>query len=158
MLWIILKPVTSQTSLHFYHYSLNNNSLSVFVPHTKTCTSNSTLDPWRLFSKRTKSSMEVDTEVNKCGGFDDCFSEGGVLSNNSGSVRDDILMSTYTWEWSRLHMGVSFTLNPEVYEVDKCVRFKHFKDAEWGNFLDSPVVKTPYIQCRGRGFHTWLKN
>ena len=41
--------------------------------------------------------MEVDTEVNKCGGFDDCFSEGGVLSNNSGSVRDDILMPAI-WE------------------------------------------------------------
>ena len=158
MLWIMLKPVTSQTSLHFYHYSLNNNSLSVYVPHTKACTSNSTLDPWRLSSKRAKSSMEVDTEVNKCGGFDNCFSEGGVLSKNSGSMREDTVMSTYAWEWSRLHMGVGFTLNPEVYEVDKCVRFKHFKDAEWGNFLDSPVVKTPYIQCRGRGFHTWLRN
>lgn len=72
--------------------------------------------------------MEVDMEVNKCGRFHKCFSEGGVLSKSSGSMREDIVISIYAWEWSRLHMGVSFTLNLEVYEVDKCVRFKHFKD------------------------------
>ena len=37
------------------------------MPHTRTCTSNTTLDPWRLPSRRTKSSREVDMEVNHCG-------------------------------------------------------------------------------------------
>lgn len=68
------------------------------MPHTKACTSNSTLDPWRLPSKKTKSSMEVDMEVNKCGGFHKCFSEGGVLSKSSGSMREDIVISIYAWE------------------------------------------------------------
>ena len=68
------------------------------MPHTKTCTSNSTLDPWRLPSKRTKSSMEVDMGVNNCGVFDNCFSEGGMLSKSRGSMREDIVISIYAWE------------------------------------------------------------
>lgn len=67
MLWITLKPITRKTSLHFYHYPLSSNSWSVCVPHTRTCTSNTTLDPWRLPSRRTESSREVAMEVNHRG-------------------------------------------------------------------------------------------
>ena len=32
------------------------------------------------------------------------------------------------------------------------------KNSKWGDFPGGPVVKTPYFQCRGRGFDPWLGN
>lgn len=59
------------------------------MPDIRTCTSNATLDPWRLPLRRTKSQREIDMKVNNHIFFDNCCSEGGGLSQSSGSVGDD---------------------------------------------------------------------